>query len=187
MRKSKIMEVVRSAAENVQIINTYFRFDKIYYNLIPLTFSDKLLLVINEDDFIFDGYSIFRCKDLIKVKIKNDKCDEILKNEGLTTNITIPNIDIDSWTTVFQSLREINRNIIIEKRTIDDEDAEFVIGRIEKVYKNFAYVWNFDADGIWDDSPRKIPYSEITNIIFGSRYVDIFSKYIDEPPFCKQD
>lgn len=185
MKRSEVKELVKNAKENIKIINAYFRFDKNYYNLIPLTFSDKLLLVINEDDFIFNGYSIFRFKDLTKVRIKNDKCDEILKNEGLTTNITVPNIDIDSWKTVFQSLREMNRNIIIEKQTIDDTDAEFVIGRIEKSYKNFAYVWNFDADGIWDDDPIKIPYSEITNIIFGSRYVDIFSKYIDKPPFCK--
>lgn len=185
MKKSEIKELVRSATENVKIINAFFRFDENYYNLIPLTFNDKIFLVINEDDFIFDGYSIFRFKDLTKVKIKNDKCDEILKSEGLISNITIPNIDIDSWETIFQSLKQMNKNIIVEKQTIDGKDAEFVIGRIEKIYKNFAYVWHFDANGIWDDSPIRVLYSEITNIIFGSRYVDTFSKYIDEPPFVR--
>jgi hypothetical protein len=183
MKKSEIKELVKEAAENIKIINAYFRYDLAYYNLIPLSLNDKLFFVVNEDDFIFDGFSIYRFKDLKKVKIKNDMCDIILKKEGLTSNIVVPNIDISSWKSVFESLKKMKRNIIVEKQTIDGKDSEFVIGRIEKIYKNFAYVWNFDSDGIWDDSPIKVPYSEITNIIFGSRYVDTFSKYISEPPF----
>lgn len=183
MKKSEVKELVKSAAGNVKIINAFFRFDENYYNLIPLTFNDKLFFVINEDDFIFDGYSIFRFKDLMKVKIKNDMCDEILKNEGLTSNIIIPSIDISSWKSVFESLIGLNRNIIVERRALNNADSEFVIGRIDSIYKNFAYVWHFDADGVWEDSPIRVPYSQITNIKFGSRYVDTFSKYIDEPPF----
>jgi len=183
MKKSQIKELVKSASENYNVINAYFRFDTSYVNLIPLSLNDKLFLVINEYDFIFNGYSIYRFKDLIKVKIKHDMCDEILKSEGLTSSIIVPNIDIFNWKSVFESLKNMNRNIIVEKQTIDGEDAEFVIGRIEKIYKSFVYVWNFDAEGVWDESPIKIPYSQITNITFGSRYVDTFSKYIDEPPF----
>lgn len=70
---------------------------------------------------------VFRFKDMIKVKIKNDMLNKILKNEGLTSNIVVPNIDISNWKTVFESLRCINKNIIIEKQ-IDgiDEDEELV-------------------------------------------------------------
>lgn len=121
----------------------------------------------------------------MKVKIKNDMCDKILKNEGLTSNIIIPSIDISSWKSVFESLIGLNRNIIVERRALDYADTEFVIGRIDSIYKNFAYVWHFDADGIWEDSPIRVPYTQITNIKFGSRYVDTFSKYIDEPPFSR--
>jgi hypothetical protein len=185
MKKIEIKELVKSASENTKIINAYFRFDTGYYNLIPLVSTDKLFLAINEDDFIFDGYSIFRFKDLTNVKIKNDMCDRILKDEGLTSNIAIPNIDISSWKTIFESLIGLNKNIIVERRALDDEDSEFVIGRIDSVYKNFAYVWHFDADGVWEDSPVRVPYSEITNIKFRSRYVDIFSKYVGEPPLNK--
>jgi len=185
MKKSEMKELIKSAAENINVINAYFRFDANYYNLIPLTLNDKFFLAINEDDFIFDGYSIFRFKDLTKVKIKNDMCDKILKNEGLTSNIIVPNIDISSWQSVFERLKNINKNVIVEKQTIDGKNSEFIIGRIENIYKNFAYVWNFDADGVWDDSPTRVPYSEITNIIFASRYIDTFSKYLDESPLYK--
>jgi hypothetical protein len=182
MTKIEIKEIIKGAMEGIEVANVYFRFDQNYSNLIPLALNDKLFLAIEEDDFIFDGYSIYRFKDVTKIKIKKDMCDEILKKEGLTSNIIVPNVDISNWKTVFESLKSINKNIIVEKQSIEEENAEFVIGRIEKTYNNFAYVWNFDADGIWDDSPTKIPYSEITNITFGSRYIDIFSKYIIEPP-----
>jgi len=182
MRKSEIKDLVKSATENINIINAYFCFDTAYYNLIPLTSNDKLFLSINEDDFIFDGYSIYRFKDLLKVKIKNDMCVKVLKDEGLLSNIFIPSIDIGNWKSVLEGLNDLNKNIIIEKRSLDDEDSEFVIGRIDKIYKTFAYFWQFDANGVWQDSPIKVPYSAITNIKFGSRYVDIFSKYISEPP-----
>jgi len=58
--------------------------------------------------------------------------------------------------------------------------GEFVIGRIENIYKKFAYVHHFDADGIWQEAPYRIPYSEITNITFKNRYVTVFSKYVSE-------
>lgn len=33
----------------------------------------------------------------------------------------------------------------------------------------------------WDEQPTKIKYSEITNVTFDSRYVNVFSKYLSEP------
>jgi len=185
MKKSEIKELVKGASEESKLINAYFCYDANYYNLIPLTLNDNLFLAVNEDDFIFDGYSIFRFKDLTKVKIKNDMCDKILREEGLTSRITIPSIDIRNWKSVFEHLEGMNVNIIIEKRAIDKSDYEFVIGKIDKVYKQFAYLWHFDADGVWQDSPIRVPFAEITNVTFGSRYVDIFSKYIGEPPLNK--
>ncbi|MGE5474882.1 MAG: hypothetical protein ACM3UU_11750 [Ignavibacteriales bacterium] len=185
MKKSDIKELVKNAAENTKIINAYFRYDVHYYNLIPLSLGEKLFLAINEDDFIFDGYSVFRFKDMTKVKVKNDLCDTILGKEGLTSTIVVPDINVSCWKSVFESLNKLNRNIIVEKQTLDGKNDEFVIGRIGRIHRDFAYVWNFDADGIWGDNPIRVPYSEITNIIFGSRYVDTFSKYIDEPPINK--
>ena len=87
MTKLLIKELIKKASENFSVVNAFFRYMRNYFNLIPLTQNDQLFLAINEDDFIFDGYSIFRFKDLNKVKIKNDMCDEILKREGLTSKL----------------------------------------------------------------------------------------------------
>lgn len=182
MTKTKIKEIIKSAIEGVNVVNAYFRFAAYYYNLIPLAYNERLFLAVNEDDFIFDGYSIFRFKDLKKVKVKTDMCDLILKNEGLTAKISIPEVDISSWQSIFESLQRMNKNIIVEKQRIDLKESEFYIGRIERVYKHFFYLRHFDADGVWDEQPTKINYSEITNVVFDSRYVNIFSKYLSEPP-----
>ncbi|MFZ3131028.1 MAG: hypothetical protein WA125_08005, partial [Desulfosporosinus sp.] len=183
----EIKMLVKDAEENAMICNIFFNYDQFYKNLIPLKSNDRLFLSANEDDFILDGYTIRHFKDVFKVKIKRDMCDQILKKEGWTNNLKTPDVDITGWKTVFESLKRINKNIIIEKETPEEKNDEFVIGRIEKIYKNFAYVWNFDADGIWSNSPIQVPYSEITSVTFFSRYVDIFSKYISEPPFLLND
>lgn len=182
MTKSQIKQTVENAQKQLQVCNAYFRYDAYYWNLIPLKSSDKLFLSIKEDDFILNGYTIRRFKDVNKIKTKADKCDEILKLEKVTDNINIPNIDISNWKTVFESLKIINKNIIVEKESLIDREWEFVIGRIEKIYNKFAYIRHFDADGVWQDEPYRIPYTEITSVTFSSRYLNIFSKYVGEPP-----
>ena len=181
MKREEIKSILEKAKTEQLICNITFKYAAHYWNLIPLICGVKLFLCAEEDDFILDGYSIRQYKDIKKLKAKNDKCDEILRKEGIV--ITIPEIDIESWHSVFQSLKKHSKNIIVEKEALDDNDGEFVIGRISEVYKNFAYVYHFDADGIWEDEPIKVPFSEITSVTFSSRYVDIFSKYIGEPNF----
>ena len=39
----------------------------------------------------------------------------------------------------------------------------------------------FDADGIWQENPVKIRFKDIKSVEFGSRYVDVFSKYVLKP------
>ena len=107
-------------------------------------------------------------------------CDDILRREGIIDTLKAPEIDISSWQTIFEGLKLMGQNIIVEKKSLDEDEWEFTIGRIERVYKNFVYIRHFDADGIWQDEPYKIPYTEITNVKFESRYVTVFSKYIPE-------
>ena len=82
----------------------------------------------------------------------------------------------------FYIFTENEKNIIVEKESLNEDECEFVIGRIEKIYKKFVYVYHFDADGVWQDKPYRIPYAEITSVSFGTRYVEVFSKYLEEFP-----
>lgn len=182
MTKQEIREVIRKAAEEKKVANVLMRYNENYYNLIPLSVSNKLFLAINEDDFIVDGYRISRFVDVKKARIKDDMCDRIIKQEGILSTVKAPDIKIGTWKNTFEGLKDLCRNVIIEKETAEGIDDEFNIGRIQKIYNDFVYVLHFDADGIWQDKPYKIKYSDITSVTFESRYVSVFSKYISEPP-----
>ena len=70
----------------------------------------KEVIEHNEDDFIIDGFSVRRFCDIKNIEIKNDKCIEIIKCEGVLDNITIPEIDITNWYSTFLSLLLENVN-----------------------------------------------------------------------------
>ena len=182
MTKNTIGQLLHEAAKQQKIANVFMKYDEHYYNLIPLKISERLFLAIKEYDFIFDGFRISRIRDVKDVRIKNDKCDEIVRSEGLFNDFDIPEIGIDSWYTVFESLQKIEKNIIVENETPEGIDDEFTIGRIFRVYKNCLYIHHFDADGIWQPEPYRIPYTNVTSVTFASRYVDVFSKYIEPVP-----
>lgn len=182
MTKAKIKEIVNNSVSQRNLCRMFFRYDVNYRYFYPLIANDKLFLGTEEDDFLLNGYAIRRFVDIKKVQIKDDKCIDILKREGVESSIQTPNIDISNWENVFKSLHKLNRNIIIEKESLDEKDWEFAIGRIDRIFKKFVYFYHFDAEGVWLEEPYKIPYTDITTVSFGTRYVDIFSKYVDEPP-----
>ena len=70
------------------------------------------------------------------------------------------------------------KNIIVEKESLNNDEWKFAIRHIEKVLKNKVLFKYFDADGIWQDELLEIPFSQITTVKFGSRYVETFSKYV---------
>lgn len=179
MTRVEIKDVLERASGGKLICNIYFKYEAYYFNLIPIIFGEKLFLCANENDFTLDGYSIRRYKDIKKVKVKDDKCNEILRKEGVV--VSTPEVSVESWQAVFEALKNLGKNVIVEREDLDDDNRQFVIGKIDGIYKSFVYVYHFDADGIWDDEPYKIPYNEITSVTFDSRYVEIFSKYVGEP------
>lgn len=176
MKMSKIRLLLEEAKQKQQIMNTYLCYSHYYYNLIPIELSNKLLLAINEDDFILNGFRIVRVKDIKKIKIKDDICTDILRAEGVLDNISIPVINLDNWEMVFISLKNYKKNIIIENENLDD--TEMFIGRIEAIRKKHVIISEFDAEGKWNKETTKIAYSSITVVKFGTRYVEVFSKYL---------
>jgi hypothetical protein len=182
MKKAKIRKLTEEAIASLSCSNVYMVYADYSYNLVPLKASERLFLAIDEDDFIFDGYRISRFKDVRKMRIKTGKCDEILRSEGLFNNIGIPEIDLENWQTVFEGLKAMGKNIIVQYETESGNNNGFWIGKIDRVCKNCLYMYHFDADGIWETEPCRIPYNEVTSVTFDSRYVNVFSKYLPEAP-----
>jgi hypothetical protein len=182
MTKKEIKELTAEAIEHLRLAHVDMTYNENYFNLIPIRASERLFLAIVEQDFIFDGFRVSRFRDVERIRVKNNKCDEIIRSERLFENFSFPELDIASWQTVFEGLKNIGKNIIVEYETADGEDDEYTIGRITKARKDHVYIHHFDANGVWQPKPWRVPFSRITSVTFDSRYVNIFSKYIPEAP-----
>lgn len=178
MTKTQIKELINSAVNSRKPCSVHLKYDAYYRYYFPLLVSDKLFLGAEEDDFILDGFHVRRFKDAIKAEIKSDKYLEIITAEGILDNLEIPDVDVTDWYSVFMSLSKMKKNVIVECEDEDPNKAGFAIGKILKVCKNKVYIKHFDADGVWENEPVEIPFSEITLVTFGSRYVETFSKYV---------
>lgn len=180
MTKTQIKEMMKQAISPHKICRVYLKYDFYYRYYFPLIVGERLFLGAEEDDFILDGYSIRKFRDVVKTEIKDDKCLDIIYAEGLLEHLITPDVDITDWKTSLTSLQKIGKNIIIEKESLEEEEVEFAIGKVVKALKNKVLFRAFDADGVWEDELKEIPFSQITSITFGSRYVEVFSKYL--PP-----
>ncbi len=109
-----------------------------------------------------------------KAEIKNDICEEINRLNGVAGQIKAPGIDISSWQSIFNSLRECGEWAIVE----NENEEIFHIGIILKAGKNKLTMREFDADGKWQEE-TKIPYKEITSVSFKTRYIDNWRKYLE--------
>lgn len=180
MTKRQMKDLIADAITPHKICRVFFKYDMNYRYYFPVLVSETLFCGAEEDDFILDGYSIRRFRDITKAEIKDDKCLQIDNAEGITDTVTVPKVDITNWKTALQSLQKLGKNIIIEQESLDDKDCQFAIGRVMRVLGKKVLFKNFDADGVWQDELWEIPFTEITSITFSSRYVDVFSKYL--PP-----
>ena len=178
MKKSEIKELINKSVDHRQLCRVKFDYDDNTRFVFPLLTNDKLFLCANEDDFILNGYSIRRFKDVEKAEYQDGKIFSMVQAEKIDEKITVPNIDMTDWQTIFASLKEQNKNIIVENEKAEEDDYSFVIGRIIKTTKTKVVMQHFDADGIWEEEFYEVPYTKITSVSFGTRYVETFSKYL---------
>jgi hypothetical protein len=188
LTQHEIRAAVQRGIEQRELCRFYMWYDENYFYYFPLAMSRTLFLGAAEEDFVLNGYSIRRFADIEQVESKEDKYMQILQNEGVVGSVgPVPEIDLTDWGTALACLARMGRNIIVEDES-DEEAPQFAIGRIETLYNRFLYFRHFDANGVWESEPMKIPYDTITSVTFGSRYVDVFSKHLPPLPenFGKQ-
>ena len=178
MKKCEIKELINEAAEHRKFCKLLLYYEENSYFVFPLITGEKLFLCANEDDFILNGYSIRRFRDVLFAENQEGKIFEMINAEGLLGGLTVPDVDVTNWGAVFNSLQKMNKNIIVGNECASDGELAFVIGKIEKITKTKVLMRHFDADGIWEDELYEIPFSKITSVSFSTRYVDIFSKYV---------
>ena len=182
MTKNVAKRLIGEAACDRKIARVTMVYQTFSYSLIPLAASDRLFLAVQEKDFAFDGFRISRFRDVADVRVGHDKFDEMLRDEGLFHALRVPEIDLESWQAVFEDLKAMGEYVIVEYETAVGERDDFTIGKIDRVHRGCLYMYHFDAEGIWEDEPYRIPYTEVTSVTFGSRYVGVFAKYVSDAP-----
>ncbi|MBO4687144.1 MAG: hypothetical protein J5636_01390 [Clostridiales bacterium] len=182
MKKFEITAVLEEACRQTLLCHMFLKADPNCYSAFPIKANEELFLYADEQDFRLDGYVVRRLKDIVEINSKTDITNDILENEGVTAQLVKPDIDISSWDSVLRYLSQNKRNAIFESEDRNSGNIDFVIGRIEKTDERYLFVRGFDTNGNWDEKPTRIAYSELVSISFGSRYVEIFSKYLPPCP-----
>ncbi len=176
MKTSKIRKILKKCEGTDIYCRCFFSYDVNYRYFYILGCSDELIYGAEEDDFIIDGFHIRRIKDMDLAETKDDMCIEISRSIGVFRGINTPETDLSSWKSVFGTLKKLGMLVIIENEYTGKENF-FYIGRITKVRKHSVIISWFDADGKWYHD-KKIPYSDITTVIFNCRYSDEWEKYL---------
>ena len=178
MTKSYIIKLINTAITKKQLCRVEFDYDDNSQFVFPLLTNDKLFLCANEDDFILNGFSLRRFRDVNKAEYQEGKTFSMIKAERIIEKIIVPTVDITSWQTFFESLKSQNKNIIVENEKAEEDEDSFIIGRIIKTTKTKVVMQHFDVEGIWEEEFYEVPYNKITSVSFGTRYVETFSKYL---------
>jgi hypothetical protein len=144
-----------------------------------LNYSDDFVLMQEAGDFTLHAYIVLPVNQLKKIRHnKYDKCfKKIMIAEGEADKVGINyKIDLSSWQTILNSIKDIPLNVIVE---CEDPDIDtFTIGSILKITSKKTYIEHFDATGLIDEDPVKIDFDDITKLQFDARYINIFSKYL---------
>lgn len=177
----QIRTILEGAMEPRRMVKVTFHYSDIDRYFFPLAVGRDLFLCAEEDDFLLDGFTIRRIRDVEALEFRDGLYTEIMAAEGWLDQLAVPDVEISDWKRVFNSLQKLGRNIIVEEEHLDD-DSQFVIGSIAAVEADHVLLLPFDADGIWEQEPWKIPYADITSVSFDTRYINVFSKYLPQKP-----
>lgn len=146
--------------------------DNVQYGF-PLAVGEQLFLLAIDDDFLLNGFTVRRLRDIYELGDRKGIYQSIAEKEGLT-RFEAPDVDLSDWKSVFTSLQKLGKHIIVER---EYERDFFRLGIIEAIAEDHVLLQHYNADGIWQE-PAWIDYREITSVTFDDRYANTFAKYV---------
>lgn len=137
--------------------------------------SPHLILLHEQVDFLFDGYTVIRRKDIARsfTSESNDYIARIMKKEGRWERVPrwVKKLPLDSWADLLQQF--VGKVVILENERTDD----FYIGPVMESSSTSVRIHYFDGCGDWGEVER-VPFSKITRMKFGDRYSTTHAKYL---------
>ena len=179
MKRRKLMKRLARAVRSDTAWRCRFSDDENDWYLYVLDFSDRLLLGVEEDDFLLDGFELRPLSVLQRLESKNNMAAQIEQTLALRQTIEAPKIDLADWQSAFRGLKALGRFLIIEGQ------SWFEIGVIRAVRKHSILFQDFNANGVWQKI-HKIPYDEITRVCFGDRYSTHWQAWLERQTTDKE-
>lgn len=175
---SQLREGLRELIEPRTMCGIEYEYsDNVQYGF-PLAVGEQLFLLALDDDFLLNGFTVRRLRDIYELGDRKGIYQAIAEQEGLTV-FDVPDVDISDWQSVFAALQKMNKHVIVER---EYEPGFFRLGVIEAVAEDHVVLRHYDADGVWQE-PAAIDYREITSVTFDDRYAEVFSRYVDTNSF----
>ena len=142
--------------------------------------SARLVLLQYVYDFNLDGLMLLRVEDISEIaRTKTEELHEkLLAEEGLLCRVPLGySIDLRSWRSAIDDLRQEHSIIILESELLEEPD--FVIGRILEVGKDQVSVRFFTGAANWLDEPVRIKYKDITSCQVATNYANVYQRHFE--------
>lgn len=144
---------------------------------IPISESEKLLLIEYIYDFNMDGFKVILIDTITSVVRSEVEIfhDKIFKEEGIKSEFdNISDLPIHNWYVLFGAVMHTEK--VIDISLGKTEDA-FYVGRIIHVNDTFIEFQEISPTGEWDKDTVLIYYDDIIMASFQNRYSQILAKY----------
>ena len=181
VKRRELLARLRQAAADRLLCMLYMKGKAYYVNGWPLLVSDELVIFAHDSDFLLNGYGVSPVDGIDRVIIKADKCMEFSRLEGIVEQLVVPQVDCADWQTLFASL-PADQLIGVDRVNTPPDEADFAVGRIVRAGKKRLHIKCVDSEGVWQERPWRIRYSDIADVTFGDRYLTVFGKYAGDPP-----
>ncbi len=177
-----LKEKIKFHCENKKYCAIERKFGKTFLTMkrgFIVDYSNEFVLLQEVDDFFIDGYLIFPLKSIAELRFNNKDryYDRMLRGEKLIEKVGVKyKIDITSWQTIFQSIKDLGLNVIIQNE--DPINDSFDIGPITEIDSTSVSIRYFNSQGLLDEEPTKISWDLISIINFDDRYTITMGKYL---------
>lgn len=180
MNKTEIRNIIDLCIEAYHQIHIDNKYEDYPLEGIPIKMTKQLFLIKYVYDFAFDGYKIFRMKDIKSVKrgAVEEYHDFIMHNEGFIKTDNAPtDIRLDSWKSFFEDAKVMDGIIDISTEEQVNIEKNFYVGRVIGVENNFLLFQEIDTCGKWMSGNSKISIFSIVEVSFESNYLKMLFKY----------
>lgn len=174
MKLNDKLNILNESKNKRKMVTCYFTYDDSFVHYYVGDVNNKFVYAAEEFDFSIKGNEIRKISRLKRVKLRNDKTDEINEMFGLTRLIEFYNIDLSNWRTIFKYLHNLDEYVEVEC----NNDGTCYLGKILKVNRSGILFWDFDADGVWGE-PFIIPFKDIDGVVWDSWYLNGWKDYFD--------